>query len=198
MINKKKLLGKQPLPEQLGEKDAVHQAIVAVRAYGPIEPGGQCDINEFNEAISTNGKGVGIADPFLKATLVSGDVFWLLIPSEKVDDVSHVWNHKKESFDPPTRDVEVNTYINDYATEWGLTYTQLMDALKARVTDERASVPYEGTLNAEELEQKIDECDSYDLWYEWCGETGYEFENIGSMCCPEYEFPALYGMFVLS
>jgi hypothetical protein len=63
MINKRNLLGKTP--EELGTKDAVHAAIVAVRAGQPIRPGQRCSINIDGEAVP-DVNGVGVADPFLK------------------------------------------------------------------------------------------------------------------------------------
>ena len=33
-----------------------------------------------------------------------------------------------------------------------------------------------------------------DIWYEWTNETGNEFENVGSECCPEYNYPSLLDL----
>lgn len=42
-----------------------------------------------------------------------------------------------------------------------------------------------------------DECDKvdiYDIFSEWTDESGFEFENQGTACCPEYYNPR--GLFV--
>ena len=31
--------------------------------------------------------------------------------------------------------------------------------------------------------------DAIHMWYEWANESGYEFDNHGSECCPEYAYP---------
>ena len=65
-INKVKTLGKQP--ETLGEKDAVHVAIVSVRAGSYLDPGQKVGMNSDGEAVWDN-KGVGVVDPFLTKKL---------------------------------------------------------------------------------------------------------------------------------
>ena len=193
MINKKKTLGKTPLI--LGEKDAIHVAIVSVRAAKHIELGSWCKLNEHREAVSCNRKeGIGIADPFLNKGINTGDNFWLMMDGSQVETVSHTWDHKVD-FSAPDREIKLNKYLEDYAKQFGLTYQQLMKALDQLVENENSSVMYEGTLNEENLDEALDSADSCDMWYEWCNETGYEFENIGTGCCPEYEYPSLYNMF---
>jgi hypothetical protein len=181
MINKKNVLGKEPM--ELGDKDAIHVAIVAVRAARLISPGERCGLNEHREAVPDS-KGVGVADPFLKANIVRGQVFWLLLAQDAVPNVQHVWEHPTVDFAPPTREVERNKYLQQYADELGVTYEQLMAAC-AFVVENDDAAPYPGTKDQKEWE----DTDTHDIWYEWSGETGHEFENYGTECCPEYNYP---------
>lgn len=179
MINKKNFLGSAPV--ELGTKDAVHVAIVSVRAGAPIKPGQRCSINEFGEAVP--GKGPGVANPFV-GEIGKGEPFWLLMNPTEVVSVSHTWEHPTVEFGLPTREVVRNTYLVRYADKLGISYEELMKACKRAV--EGNPIKYGGPLEEDELDEKIDR---YDIFSEWSEETGHEFDNHGSDCCPEYDYP---------
>jgi hypothetical protein len=189
MINKKNLLGKEP--DSLGLKDAIHTAIVAVRAGGPIKPGQRCGLNKDREAVP-DAKGPGVADPFLKTNLTRGQSFWLLLCQDEVPNVQHVWEHPSVDFTPPTIETKRNSTLAEYADDFGVTYEQLM-AAAAYVVAEDQLAPYPGNKSGVEVETANDKI--YDLWYEWSDETGHEFENEGTACCPEYAHPNCGGLF---
>lgn len=183
MINKKNLLGKSPY--ELGDKDAIHVAIVSVRAGAAIAPGAKCNLNADREAVCDE-KGVGIADPFLKQTILKGESFWLLLNQDEIPNVRHQWDHPSVDFSPPVIEVKLNKYIQKYADELGVTYQQLMAAADF-VMEHDEPAPYPGTKDISAIE-----FDSYDFWYEWSNETLYEFANHGSECCPEYSYPEVH------
>ena len=183
MINKKNLLGKTP--HELGDKDAVHVAIVAVRAACLIEPGARCGLNEHREA-TPDAKGCGVADPFRKDSITTGQSFWLLLNQDEVPNVRHVWEHPKLDFTPPEREVKLNTTLADAAKNFGVTYDQLMDAI-AYCVEHESPAQYPGTKTADEIAEFNEDC--YDLWDEWASETGHEFYNAGTECCPELDTP---------
>lgn len=183
MINKKNVLGKTP--EALGAKDAVHVAIVAVRASKPIQPGTRCGLNNDREA-EPQANGPGIADPFLKKTIQTGQVFWLVLCQNEVPNVVHLWEHPTLDFSPPDKPVRRNATIECFAKDFGVTYEQLMDAAE-KVVATGCAVDYPGTLSLEQVDGV--NADLYDFWYEWAEEAGHEFENTGSVCCPEYDYP---------
>jgi hypothetical protein len=185
MINKTKTLGKKP--SVLGEKDAIHTPIVSVRAAEFIEPGEWCSLNEHNEAVSSNHKGLGVADPFLTKGIRTGEYFWLCVNPQKVGNVSHMWDHDKEKFEVPSREVEKNPTILECANQFGMDYDDFMVALDKFHKDEY--VEYTGRLSYDELMEEQDYYDSFDLWQSWSDETGVEFYNEGSECCPEYNYP---------
>ncbi len=185
MINKKNVLGQSPF--DLGDKDAIHVAIVAVRAGKTINPGERCKLNEHREAVPDT-KGVGVADPFLKDKILVGDSFWLLLGQDAVPNVQHVWDHPTVDFTPPSREIERNRYLQRYADGLGVTYDQLMKACQT-VVDEESPVAYPGTLVGVVAENAIESLEVHDVFYEWKNEVGHEFENHGSECCPEYNYP---------
>jgi hypothetical protein len=183
VINKKNLLGKEPA--ELGAKDAIHTAIVAVRAGSPIQPGQRCKLNEHREAVP-DAKGVGVADPFRYDVIARGKPFWLLLCQDEIPNVQHVWEHPKVDFSPPTRTPVMNLTLAETAKQYGVTYEQVMDAAK-HVLENDSPATYPGTLTLDELDAI--ELDRYDFWPEWAGEVFHEFENQGSECCPEYDYP---------
>lgn len=189
MINKKNLLGKQPA--ELGIKDAIHVAIVAVRAASPIKPGQRCGMNKEREAVA-NEKGCGVADPFHKGNIGTGQVFWLLLNQDEVPNVQHVWEHPSVDFTPPSKEVKRNRTIESVAKDFGVTYEQVMEAAQFVVENDKLAV-YPGSKSDVEI-AAVNE-DLYDLWSEWADETGYEFENEGTGCCPEYNYPDVGGLF---
>ena len=185
MINKKILLGK--VPQELGQKDAVHVAIVSVRAEQAIRPGQKCILNKDREAVPCDNKSIGIADPFLKKNISRGENFLLILNPDAVDNVQHTWEHPVD-FTPPNNPPKMNYFLEEEAKNWGVTYQQLMDACKYCVEND-SSAPYPGTKTDEEFDEAIDNSDTYSLWSEWAGETLYEFSNYGTECCPEYNYP---------
>ena len=184
MINKKNVLGKHP--EDLGVKDAIHVAIVSVRAGAAVKPGQRCGLNEFNEAVPKR-DGVGVADPFLGAAIGRGESFWLLIAQDEIPNVRHDWDHPSVAFQPPTREINRNKYLEESAVALGVSYDQLMDACAKVVASERP-VPYPGTKSPSEVAESESD-HRYDVWSEWADETGYAFQNNGTECCPEYAYP---------
>lgn len=191
MINKKNLLGTKPI--DLGTKDAIHVAIVAVRAGGPLNPGQRCGLNADREAVA-DAKGVGVADPFFKGVIVRGQPFWLLLCQDEVPNVAHVWEHPSVDFTPPVVEVKRNKYLQQHADEYGVTFEQLMEAAAYAVENDKPA-KYPGSKSAEELEAIESDIGS-DVFYEWAKETLYEFTNDGTECCPEYRYPDC-GLFVV-
>lgn len=183
MINKKNVLGREPA--ELGTKDAIHTAIVAVRAGEPLRPGQRCSINNEREAVC-DANGIGVADPFLKGTIIRGQPFWLLLGQEEVPNVQHVWQHPSLEFLPPTRDPQRNKVLCKYADDLGVTYEQLMAAAGSVVQNDRP-VPYPGSKSGVEVATAQERL--WDLWSEWSEETLHEFPNNGTECCPEYDYP---------
>jgi hypothetical protein len=183
MINKKDFLSQPPI--ELGIKDAVHVAIVSVRAGQHLSPGDECTMNEHGEAIK--GKGLGVVSPFVRGDVLCGQSFWLMLFSSEVTTVKHEWVHPKFDFKPPTKDIEKNKYLERYAKDLEITYEQLMDACGNAVHNE-TTTEYSGTLSFEVVEDKWGYI-KYDIWYEWADEANYEFANYGTECCPEYETP---------
>ena len=180
MINKKNQLGKEPLA--LGDKDAIHAAIVAVRAERVIHPGESIGINEHGEATNRKVKQIGVADPFYKGLILKGQIFWMMLDQTQISSVTHSWDHPEFKFESPTREIELNKYILQDAKELGVSYTEIMEAAHKLVYHNKQT-----PITASK--EMIDNIKWYDFWYEWSEETEHEFPDYGTVCCPEREYP---------
>lgn len=192
-INKKILLGKAPI--ELGVKDAVHTAIVSLRAGMALKPADQITMNSANEAIRcTANDSFGIVDPFLTAPVARGTMFWGVLKMDEVPNVQHHWDHPQHTFSAPTTEAEKNKYLERYAERLGITYDALMKACQTMVESEEQT-PYSGPLDSSQFDNVSDN-DVDDIWYEWANESGHEFYNNGTECCPEYDYPDCPFIFV--
>lgn len=186
MINKQNLLGKTP--DEIGTKDAIHVAIVSVRAGEYIARGQRFKLNEFNEAVADH-DGFAVVDPFRKSDVTRGDVFWGLLDQREVPNVRHEWDHPEINEFIPARETQKNRYLDKCAEKLKMPYADLMSAISMMVNDETPK--YTGSLTKAELDKLLSdyEIEDYEVFSEWAGETGHEFENEGSACCPEYDYP---------
>jgi hypothetical protein len=144
-------------------------------------------MNKDKEAIPA-ANGVGIADPFAKSIIARGQWFWLLLNQDAVPNVRHVWDHPSVDFSPPTKEAEKNKQISFWAKELGVTYDDLMGSCNS-VVKTGQPIMYPGEKTKEEIKGILEDFDRYDLFMCWAEETGHEFENYGSECCPEYVIP---------
>lgn len=76
------------LPDDVGGRDAVHVAVIAVRAQMNLVPGENVDATG-----SVEGKHVGIVDPFLKDDVKEGQRFWLYLYPRTITGLNHSWTH---------------------------------------------------------------------------------------------------------
>ncbi len=83
------------LPDDVGGRDAVHVAVVAVRAEQDLAPG------EHVGKDGTVDNPLGIVDPFLTHEVKRGQRFWLYLYPRTITGLSHKWTH-------PAFDVEAD------------------------------------------------------------------------------------------
>ena len=185
-INKKNLLGKNPI--DVGIKDAVHVAIVSLVAGSAIPCGCRIKLNCDNQAIPARDgdkASFGVASPW-SGRIARGERFWGLMDPDSVAAVEHTWDCDID-FSVKSKPVTENSTIARYAKDCGVTYQEMLSACNSYVeTDRKANYP--GTLSEETVEEAVGGY-FYDLWSEWAEETGYEFDNEGTECCPEYDYP---------
>lgn len=190
-INKKRFLGVPP--ESAGLKDAIHVAIVSVVAGETLKAGQAFELNEHRHAVAARGRNkktlTGVVDPFGDEFINRGEIVWGIVHPDHVERVEHHWETDVD-FSAPVVPVQQNRLLAKAAELIGVSYSDLMKACASYVKTERPA-SYTGTLAETTVKTAIR--DSYieigDIWSEWSSETGYEFYNAGSGCCPEYDYP---------
>jgi hypothetical protein len=85
------------LPDDVGGRDAVHVAVIAVKASGNrIYPGAEVGVKLTAEgyiASPTMSPHVGIVDPFIKGAIGHGARFWLYLYPRSITGLNHSWTH---------------------------------------------------------------------------------------------------------
>ena len=134
------LVGKL-LVDGAGERDAIHIAVEPVVAGEPIEPGTPVALGASGKAYEAweNLPALGIADPFLTESILSGSRFYMFLFPNTITSLRHVWEHN--AFPDPVgidlttcRPVDLQTvavseaWLRDYAEIFKISYEALLDA----------------------------------------------------------------------
>jgi len=103
------------------ERDAIHLAVLPMKATKKLYPGQDIGLD------CTDDTPVGIVDPFLKAPVLEGSHFWLIIYPRKITSLRHVWEHP--DFDNVPIDKTLSKdWISLYAAGIGVGTQELLDA----------------------------------------------------------------------
>ncbi len=73
-----------------GDRDAVHIAVLPVKAHKELRPGE--DIGYDNGKTSSENP-IGIVDPFLKRIVREGDMFFMMLYPNTITSLRHNWTH---------------------------------------------------------------------------------------------------------
>lgn len=110
------------------KRDAIHLAVVPVKATMKVWPGQHVDA----AGKPAHATAVGIVDPFLTDAVQIGQWFWLVIYPRKITSLRHVWSHPsfpeelvRTPIEPPITEAE--QWIRQHADAIGLSYGALMD-----------------------------------------------------------------------
>lgn len=114
-------------------RDAIHVAVLPVTATTkllPGEPVGQDGDRDFP---------IGIVDPFLTKPVLKGQKFWLFLYPGTITSLRHDWTHPAvpnsdgititTGYSSSDRR-EAQTWIEDYASELGISFNELVDGLE--------------------------------------------------------------------
>ena len=70
-------------------RDAIHLAVIPVKAAEALNPGENVTLN----GSTTNGDLIGIVDPFLPRVIREGETFWLILYPRTITNLRHSWTH---------------------------------------------------------------------------------------------------------
>lgn len=119
-------------------RDAVHVAVVPMKAAHVLQPGRHVGMNKEGEADATllSEDHIGIVDPFLKSPIKKGQRFHVLLYPGTVISLRHVYRHPILDADQIRQEtMELLAApsvqrLKEIAEEWGGTYEALMRCTK--------------------------------------------------------------------
>lgn len=97
------------LPDDVGGRDAVHVAVIAVKVLGGTWAGGHVGIEQTESGYIASPQltpHVGIIDPFINSRIEEGSRCWLYLYPRTITGLSHVWTHPAFPDAKPTTEKE--------------------------------------------------------------------------------------------
>lgn len=150
--------------DSLGEdpgRDAIHLATYAVVAGERLFPGQHIGVRDGDvlQAFSTAEKLLGIVDPFLKATVFPGQMFWMMLYPRSITSLRHVWTH-------PDFGAEPKDGMAPRATMGEAVSKQAAEAWLRKWTDENDCPSYD-TVMAAIARRPLPENEDGDYSFSW-------------------------------
>jgi hypothetical protein len=129
------------LPDDVGGRDAVHVAVIAMFAGEDLHPGQDVGYNGTIKdghyvAYPIMDKFVGIVDPFIKGYVKKGEKFWLFLYPRTITGLNHLWTHPEfdESatglYSSPSKKAASEKWIDDWAGQYGLRASKMIEEAK--------------------------------------------------------------------
>lgn len=134
------------LPKDVGGRDAVHVAVIAVVANTKLAPGQDIGITNTTGQPETS-KGaqpIGIVDPFLEEMVWPGERFWLFLYPRTITSLRHQWAHPALEdaagvYATPAHKMASKERLEEIAGQLGVDYATLI-----------AATTYYASLNVDE------------------------------------------------
>lgn len=104
-------------------KDAIHIAVLPVRAMDEFMPGEKVCLVNGTDAIKCNEDSNtyhGVVDPYLLNTVKRGERFWLFMRPGSITSLRHDWTH-------PALIKESEEWLRDFAERYKIDYNQMID-----------------------------------------------------------------------
>lgn len=115
------------LAPKTGQRDAIHVAVAPVIAATQLKPGTHVLLDEAGHACEAPPpvEGIGVVDPFLRADVKAGELFWLCLYPKTVSGLRHDWSHP--SFQERSGDSDAaQTWITTFAAQWKYSFDEFM------------------------------------------------------------------------
>lgn len=157
-------------------RDAVHIAVVPVKAGMTLPPGTPVRLEDGVAMAEFVGKSIGVVDPFLKVGPYKGQEFWLFLNPGSITSLRHEWTHPafKEP-EPQKLYADVNVSDEEYqaqlATLRGLKAEA--EAWLRNFADTRTCETYESLINVAKAGWSIN-IGAYEFSEDWDSEVQRE------------------------
>lgn len=126
------------------KRDAIHIAIFPGIAGEELVAGEHVGLSsDDGKTFNKKAKPVGIVDPFLRGRVKVGEQFWVFLYPNTVTSLKHNWSHPDFENDIPEENIfsqlknfESRKWLEQFATDIGLSYEELMTAAADSVKSE--------------------------------------------------------------
>lgn len=116
-------------------RDAVHVAVLPLRAAHPLIPGQHVGLTSDGRASVEISDKIGIVDPYLARPLREDEKFWLFLYPRSVTTIRHMWSHPKVPNEgKPTPLAASVAWMKVYASAIGSTMEEVMEKAGNYVT----------------------------------------------------------------
>lgn len=116
------------------KRDAIHLAVEPTKAAEKLYPGQDVGVD------GSRNNPVGIVDPFLKAPIMPGDWFWLVVYPRQINSLRHVWTHPAFIDEPQLSSTNVSA-----SESWLKTFCGTNDAPSYESLIEAAKNDFDGS-----------------------------------------------------
>jgi len=108
------------------ERDAIHLAVEPVVAAEKLYPGQ--DVGFVVGGVGKTSSPLGIVDPFLKAPVQPGEVFWLVVYPRQITSLRHVWSHPAfpEAVDAKSKKI-AEAWLRQFLADGSPSYDEIME-----------------------------------------------------------------------
>ena len=112
-------------------RDAIHIAVAPVLATERLAPGEHIGfVGVDKESVGRSKSPIGIVDPFLTGPVFVGERFWMFLYQNSITTLRHEWTHPAFEPSPSASKSASVKYIENLASDVGLSYQALLDAAK--------------------------------------------------------------------
>ena len=112
------------------QRDAIHIAIMPVKAGELLGPGKRITIKNGIAYHASDSVGLGIVDPFLEFSAEIGQRFWMFLHPNTVQSIRHEWTHSeidKEVSRGSYPDMKAaEQWLRDFAAQWDMDYLTMI------------------------------------------------------------------------
>lgn len=122
------------------KKDAIHIAIIPLKATEKIWPGEKVSLVNQNSFKRNSIDSIGIVDPFLDQPVFPGQTCWIFLFPNSITSLRHDWTHP--AFKDMTEDNNTITelkksinFIKEFSKKAGISYEEMLEAANKYIID---------------------------------------------------------------
>lgn len=166
-------IGRKQERFMVGERDAIHCAVICLEAGEDAFPGNHVymmDDTRFGVLLEGHSPVgvkdpksvrpvVGCVDPFLRRPVKKGEFVWVFLFPGSITSLRHVWTHDQFPLrEMPNLEAEAKRWVEDWAQMFGSDFDEVMDHADQKINDPNHYWVEGGRFEGMEVPAKFWEC----------------------------------------